>query len=471
MTTSIANRKRIELEQKFSALDVEFTEWTRISQADQLFEKHHTQVLVVTTGLKGFAENIRSELEKARQPEEILTAARNLQALILAVRRIWEYFRSKWIQRLEVKFQDYLKAADELVWSFYEPVLRHRCPTPVSHCRREPPLVFLNGGLSPFALSRDQMFQAEEVVGQAIPDDRQLQNYLRQLPIAVIGIPWFQIRHLPDALVLAHETAHAVEDDFALHNEMAKRYAAVGPAWEAWEREVFADLFGCMVMGPPFLDSLMDFLAIGKSEIAAESRLAPNWGYYPTAALRILLCVAALKTELGFPVEAERLLAQWSAEYPGHAMPEYENCFQAIIAATFTQPINSFNCALIEVPGLKFEQHQMKEAVTTANSLASGSIPETVSVRVLFAAMRILFTADPAAIQMEAPEEANPVARPGQVSRKKAPTTVFFERFKQIVKPGTRAAEQPLDGKQLELLKKQSRELGIAMFEQVRNVH
>jgi hypothetical protein len=464
MTPSIANRKRIELEQKLNALNIEFMEWSQISQAGQLLEKHHTQVLVVTSGLKGFAEKIRSELERAKQPEEILTAARNLQALILAVRRIWEYFRSKWIQRREDKFQHYLKAADELVWSFYEPVLRHQCPTPVSPCRREPPLVFLNGGLSPFALSRNQMFQAEQVVGQAIPEDRQLQRYLRQLPIPIIGVPWFQICHLPDALVLAHETAHAIESDFALHEELEKRYAVVAPAWKAWQSEVFADLFGCMVMGPPFLGSLIDFLAIGKAEITSESRLPPDWGDYPTAALRILLCVAALQ-ELGFHSEAERLLAQWSAEYPGHTMLEYEKHFSTIIAATLTQPLSSLNCALLEVPGLKFTQTQMEEAITTADSLANGTIPETGSIRILFGAMRILFEANPAAMQLEAPKEADPATSRGQVL-KKGPEAVFFERFQQITKPGTRATEQSLDSDQLELLQEQSRNLGIAMFEQ-----
>jgi hypothetical protein len=307
------------------------------------------------------------------------------------------------------------------------------------------------------------MFQAEQVVNQAIPEDRQLQRYLRQLPIPVIGVPWFQIRHLPDALVLAHETAHTIENDFAFHEELEERYAAVGPAWKAWEREVFADLFGCTVMGPPFLGSLIDFLAIGKAEIVSESRVSPHWGDYPTAALRILLCVAALK-ELGFHSEAERLLAQWSAEYPRHAMPEYEEHFSTIIAATLTQPLNTLHCALREIPGLRFTQKQMEEAITTADSLANGTTPDTVSIRVLFAATRILFEADPAAMQLKSPECDKLVAKQGHVP-KRDPATVFFERFKQIVQPGTRADEKSLDNDQLELLRKQSRNLGMAMFD------
>ena len=68
--------------------------------------------------------------------------------------------------------------------------------------------MFLNGGISPFAISRGKAFQAEEVIGQAFPEDRRLRMYLRQIPVSVIGVPWFQVCHLPDILVLAHETGH-----------------------------------------------------------------------------------------------------------------------------------------------------------------------------------------------------------------------------------------------------------------------
>jgi len=463
MTVALATRKRVELEQKLAALDDEFGDWIELSQAGGQFEKHHTQVLVLTSGLREFAAKIRSQLDQAKQPEDLLGAARNLQSLILAVRRIWEYFRSKWVQRREDKFFNYLRAADELVWSFYEPVLRHRCPTRVSPCRREPPLVFLNGGLSPFAVSRDQMFQAEEVFGQALPDDRGLYRYLHQLPIPVIGVPWFQIRHLPDALVLAHEAGHAIENDFAFHDELESKYATISSAWRAWQREVFADLFGCLVMGPFFLGTLIDFLAVSKTDITLESRLRPNWGDYPTGALRVLLCAAALRHEaLGFKTEADALLAQWTGEYPNHSMPEYEKDFSAIIAATLTQPLKALNCALADVSDLRFTRDQIIEVTTTAQSLADGTIPETLSIRVLFAGLRSLFEKNPTAMQTQ-PSEKN---RAEKACEQKHPVTIFFKTFQQISRPGTRLSDQQLTQEELDSLAEQSKSLGAEMFEQ-----
>lgn len=451
MTPPLAERKRIELEQKLVELETEFADWLRMSGSGAPFERHYTQIRAITSGLREFAAGIQGELDAARQPEEILSAARNIQSLILAVRRMWEYFRSKWVQRRDDKFRDYLRAADELAWSFYEPVLRHLCPAPVSPCRREPPLVFLNGGISPFAVSRGKAFQAEQVIGEGFPEDRRLRQYLRQIPISVIGVPWFQVCHLPDALVLAHETGHTVEADFSLHDELDRKFSAISPAWQAWQREVFADLYGCLVMGPPFLGTLIDFLAVDRVTVATEFRSAPEWNDYPTAALRILLCAAALK-ELGFESESAVLKAYWTVEFPRHALSAYEKQFDAVIADTLTKPLSSLNAAFAAIPDLRFTRDHLTEANATAESLGNGSIPDTSSIRVLFAGMRVLFESNPAATLAS------------EVNRN--PAALLLKRFDQIAQPGTRDSEEALDQGQLDALSKQSKVWGRMLFEQ-----
>jgi hypothetical protein len=46
--------------------------------------------------------------------------------------------------------------------------------------------------------------------------DTELQRAVERLPIPPVGVPWFQLRPLPDALVLAHAIGHHVENDFDL---------------------------------------------------------------------------------------------------------------------------------------------------------------------------------------------------------------------------------------------------------------
>jgi hypothetical protein len=440
MMPTIAERKQVELALKLDALDGEFKEWLAESAAGAPFEKHNSQVLAITGHLQGLRNGIAGL--GGGTSEAVLRGARNVQSLILGVRRVWEYFRSKLVQRKEPAFQDYLRAADELAWSCYEPVLRLRCPDPLSGCRREPPLVFLNGGLSPFALARDRSFQAEEVAGEALPEDRRLLKALKQLPISVIGVPWYQVGHLPDALVIAHEAGHTVESDFGLKAEIE---AAVGSAvaaghraaWSAWQGESFADLYGCLTAGPAYVSALVDFLAVDPAIVKNESRVDPNWGAYPTTQLRILLCLEALRL-IDFAAEATAIAAEWDATYPKeHLMAEYNADLPAVAKAVLTTELAALGgVSLAKTPSLPFTRAEWAEAQTAADFLRDGSEPvEAQSARALFAAARVHYDRRPGGF--------GPAAR------------LVLDRFEHLVRPGTRA----LDGDEMTVQRRE--ELGV----------
>lgn len=336
---------------------------------------------------------------------------------------------SKLVQRKETAFFGYLRAADELAWSCYKPVLRLRCPDPVSPCRREPPLVFLNGGLSPFALSRDRAFQAEEVVGELLPEDRKLQRALKQLPISVIGVPWYQAGHLPDALVIAHETGHTVESDFGLKGEAgAGMLGAVSeahrPAWSAWEAEAFADLYGCLTAGPAYVSSLMDFLAVDPEIVRSEMQAAPAWKAYPSTELRLGLCRAALEL-MGFGPESEKLGEKWRATYStNHLMSGFDRDLKEVAKAVLQTGYGALKgTALLDVPSLAFSRAEWDEAQTATDFLKDGSEPvEAQSPRALFAAARIQYDRAP--------------SNSGETGR------LVLSRFESIIKPGTRALDE-----------------------------
>jgi hypothetical protein len=295
MLMSIDIRKQVGLEQKLGALDTEFARWLALSLENNPYEKHQTQIRALTGHLAGLWGKTKGMLDEATQDGTLLVEARNLESLVLGIRRIWEFFRSKLAQRWDPELKQFLQLSDELAWACYRPALEQS-----DSKRREPPLVFLNGGLSPFALSRDLAFVAEEVPGEPL-SGKTYDPVLRHLPIPIIGVPWYQVAHLPDLLVVAHETGHAVEQDFGLHEGVVSsiRSALQGEdreyrfsCWQAWSTEIFADVWGCLTLGAAFVSSLLDFLATDR--IVVENEIATKDGKYPTAHLRILLCLDVL---------------------------------------------------------------------------------------------------------------------------------------------------------------------------------
>lgn len=428
-----AARKVAELEQKLGSLDAEFAAWLSRSEEDGPFEKHHTQIRRVKTHLDRLVQRICEKVRAPAVPEQILKTCRAREQMILTVHRIWEFFRSKLILRHEPLFADYLKAADEFAWACYRPAQALAFPDPVQAGRKEPPLVFFNGGWSPFAVPRGRTFPAEDVPGEGLtaPDVRAV---LDVLPVPVVGIPWYQPWHLPDALVLGHETGHIVAEDCGLGPELKQLLAgalAKAPkrlaAWQEWLGEVFADVYGCLAAGPAFVATLMDFLLDAPTAVQNEARIAPPWGDYPTKYLRILFNLRVL-TNLGWKDEAASLLTSWQAAYgQTHAMLAFEPDLDAIAAALLDGPYPTFKSkALRDV--LRFTRGQQRDAATVVDVLRDGGVPPSPDVRVLFVASRLLFEQD------------------AQAYRKRR--AALLAHLVTSLEPGLRAGEQELSEEQ-----------------------
>jgi hypothetical protein len=110
---------------------------------------------------------------------ERLSGLRNAEKGLLARHRIWEYFRGKLAQRSDSMLRPYLQFADELAWACYARVQELVFLNEQSAQLKEPPLVYLNGGVSPFALSHMDRFTAEEVAGE--PLDKSWDTVTRRL--------------------------------------------------------------------------------------------------------------------------------------------------------------------------------------------------------------------------------------------------------------------------------------------------
>jgi hypothetical protein len=148
-----------------------------------------------------------------------------------------------------------------------------------------------------------------------------LKQATASLPFPVIGVPWNQVLHLPDALAIGHEVGHSVEADFdlgaALNALIDEALTASGGQqrvayWKAWKSEVFADVYGCLSGGPPFACALADFLLADPAEVQARR---PALTAYPPETLRVRINACILE-KMGFDQPAAKLIEAWDAEYP-----------------------------------------------------------------------------------------------------------------------------------------------------------
>jgi hypothetical protein len=396
----IAKRKRVELEEKLASLDHEFKHWAALAK-EREFEKHTSQIERVTAPLDKMRQRIGDELGRTRDAN-VLAESRRFEQQILAVHRIWEFFRGKLLLRRSDLFRNYLAFCDELAWACYGPVAAAAKPG-VRAGAKGPPLVYLNGTSGPFVLPRDTPFEAEYVENEAI-NRREFVDLLKRLPVPVIGVPWFQVRHVPEALVVAHEAGHAVEDDLglgnALHDGVAAALSKAGvdrtraSGWDAWLGEVFADFFGTLALGPAFVGSLADFLATGDAHVRADRRIAPHWGVHPPDYLRVQLALETLR-RTGFARKANGLEGQWTATYgTTHAMSAFVPDVPVVINALLGMKLPQLGKkTLKQLVALGAERD--REAEAQGQRIVREQLPAVADARVFAAACRYAYEADP----------------------------------------------------------------------------
>jgi len=420
--TRLVDRKRFELEAKGAALAAEFQHWVEITEAGRRFEKHKSQVRRITARLGGALKKIAAEI-KALSDDELLTRGVQMEQKLLAVHLVWEFFRSRIALRADDYLQRYLSACDEFAWRCWEPFLRRTGaarPTTVAPDAssgvprqpvvKEPPLVFLNGGWSPFAVSRDLSFRMDrpgfavdrEAVAWLNTDD--FGGLIEKLPVPMIGVPWFQVNHLPDALVLGHEMGHVVETDFGLSAGLEGAIAALDikrrAAWYEWRRETFADIFGCLAGGPAFVSTLTDFLATDPAKVSQENRSEP-WGLYPSRWMRVALSAEALR-QTGFAVEGNTAEETWRLQYgePSQNV-DFKSDIPLVVGAVLAGPYKPIEVAgsarLTDVLSYRKDakgrpiDRALVEVIKGRGSAGLGYANEYV------AAARTLFEQDPAA--------------------------------------------------------------------------
>jgi hypothetical protein len=396
----IADRKAQEIADKLAALKRARKDWVAASTKLDIFHIHHTQIAAVDTLVGALCGALDDDLTQARKCGLVLAQARNLEESVLGAYQVWEFFRSKLAQRRDVEFQTSLRVMDEFTWLCYKPI-RDAVWGGAPQCK-EPPLVHLNASWSPFVVVRNNAFRAEAVPRELLKS-ADFKIALSSLPFPVLGVPWYHVQHLPEALILGHEVGHAIEADFDMQdrlNALIEQAVTDVPRrddWLSWRSEIFADFYGCLCAGPSFAMSLADFLVADPDSV----RLARQEGY-PTVNLRLLFNFGVLH-HLGFETLAAELRSAWQQMYPGkHPLSSYEDdadriAFKFCSGLGVVTPQGEKKLTYL----FRFSAEQHAAAVKAcANAIGSEGF-ESSDLRVLFAATRLAFQADPVAFTVK----------------------------------------------------------------------
>ena len=312
MIRATHQRRLTELHAKLASLRFELESWKTLTETSPSLKRHHSQIRLLDVTLSGLLEPVSQALAAQAEDATVLNRGLDWEREILAAHSIWEVFRAKYVLRQNETFGRYLAACDDLAWECYSPALQAFAPGAL----KEPPLVYLSATWSPFAQSRDTNFQNEIRVtnGGAVLASDEFQDVLKSLPIPLVSLPWYQLKHLPGAIIVAHEVGHIVERDFDLHDDLLANIEGANLSaprmWKGWASEVFADVYGCLAMGPAFAGALLDLLSTA-ANVVGERRVG---GPHPTHALRAELTLGLLG-ETGFKAQADRLRAAWEATY------------------------------------------------------------------------------------------------------------------------------------------------------------
>src|SRR5262249_18447627 len=338
MMASFPDRKVNELRFKLQSLPNELKSWRDQSAANQALEKNHSQISRLAFRVEGLHGKVISEFKDLEKNGKLLLFADSLERKALAVHMVWDFFRSKFALREVGAFAPYLALADAFTRECYVEPFRKMKNLPTGELCPAP-LVTFDNEISPWAKPQSLSKPDPQEGGFLTP--QQFNDALKQLPVALLGLPWSFLSYLPHMSLLAHEVGHAIERDCDLESTLDLAAAnmplsdeAHRDAWQTWRQEVFADIYGGLMAGPAFVWSLADYLAKDAQSITAESRpkLNESWTAYPTTSLRILLLCRFLELHK-FATEAAKIRLQWKNDYPAHSLPHFEDDFDSVIEA------------------------------------------------------------------------------------------------------------------------------------------
>ena len=378
-------RKQVELVAKLTSLQSDLRMWSERTKAAQPLEKNHSQVLRIEADLGPVASMLATDAAAEGVADRWRTVERAVQDLL----SVWGYFRDKLAIRLIEEYGSYLSTADDFAWACYLPAQRAAIAKGDidKAAVHEAPLTCLDDVSSPFSLLRGTSYAGE--LGAANVATQTSRDLLRQLPVPVITLPWSQLEHLPDALIIAHEVGHHVLRDFQLEDAVTEAVSTAGDGDfpPGWAVETFCDVFATLNTGSAFAASLADFLRV--AEVADDAT-----DLYPPTATRLALCLAVLELDdIRSADEASSLRKRWADEGLDIDSARANPAVAKVAVAVATTPYASLGARLVDLDAFNTTKERATEE--EAAELLAHRETQARDVRVLLAAAGAAFAKEP----------------------------------------------------------------------------
>ena len=221
----------------------------------------------------------------------------------------------------------------------------------------------------------------------------------RPNPFPLVKVPQHRLQNPWTLGAVPHEVAHNLQNDLGMWSVVPKRIEAAlsgkvpesaVDTWMKWHKETYADLAGVLLIGPAYVESLIDVVAKRPRATAAFN---PD-GVHPTPLVRVPINCQLLR-QIGFRAEADDLEKTWNRIYPQGLRKAFPDefrqsfdraCMLVVKAICFQQESAYGGKALAEV--IKFTRKDVTMVNEAADRLVRGENTGVLPERFLISAAR-----------------------------------------------------------------------------------
>jgi Zn-dependent protease with chaperone function len=277
-----------------------------VDSTGQYVGRHELQRVALRALLVEAAKTMRmraKDLSADLRLGDFFDECRSLDEAAIWLERVWEFYRAKFDQRDDPAFGPVVRAADEIVWSCYHDVMRR------ARGGRHPPqpLPFVASEYSPAALESDKPVPHQlETGGRGPAWTEGLRAATATVPVTLLRLPPWCVHDPWWLAFIAHEVGHHVQTDLALTTAFGQAVARAvsdaggtreeSVAWSGWSREIFADVFSIMMLGPGAVRAIEDI------ERSNDANMLRSTRTYPPPRVRVYLMQRTAEL-LNCPVE------------------------------------------------------------------------------------------------------------------------------------------------------------------------
>ncbi|HVF91113.1 MAG TPA: hypothetical protein VNH22_13680, partial [Blastocatellia bacterium] len=293
MAERLINEVRIDqTRRELCGLRKELEAWLEDRRGKDRFHQYYSQLNTLDSVLSTAWDVLKSELQPitaSRPTSDVYASCREIDLGMSFLRRVWNYYRTKFDQRDDLDLRGVLAAADDIVWSCYAQGFR---TLKIAH--KTAPLPYIEPKYSPQAFTRNaRPFELQS-------DAPLLRQAIKEMPIPVVSLPPVCVDAPWWLIYLGHEIGHHIQVDLAEElgspekfRERLEQAAATLPdpgfddeaaqKWGGWAQEIFADAFSVCMMGQ------WAVWAMTELEIADEQTMLKRKTRYPSPVVRLAL--------------------------------------------------------------------------------------------------------------------------------------------------------------------------------------